>query len=62
MNSQAETDVIQDLITLIMRSDMPYERRMEMLEALEPSIEAAYALGQTQVKPVSLMTADDLVS
>jgi hypothetical protein len=62
MNNQTETDVIQDLITLIMRSDMPYERRMEMLEVLEPSIEAAYALGQTQVKPVGLMTADDLVS
>ena len=62
MNNQTETDVIQDLITLIMRSDTPYEKTMEMLEVLEPSIEAAYALGLTQVKPVSLMTADDLVS
>ena len=62
MNNQTETDVIQDLITLIMRSDISYEKMMELLEALEPSIEAAYALGQTQVKPVSLMTADDLVS
>ncbi|MDP2109441.1 MAG: hypothetical protein Q8N48_03955 [Thiobacillus sp.] len=62
MNNQMEADVIQDLITLIMRSDTPFEKTMDMLGALEPSIEAAYALGQTQVKPVCLMTADDLVS
>jgi hypothetical protein len=62
MNNQTETDVIQDLITLIMRSDTPYEKMMEMLEALEPSIEVAYELKQTHVKPVRLITADDLVS
>lgn len=62
MKNQTETDVIQDLIDLIMRSDTPYEKAMDMLGALEPSIEAAYALGKTQVKPVCLMTADDLVS
>lgn len=62
MKNQTETDVIQDLIDLIMRSDTPYEKMMCMLEQVEPSIEAAYRLGQTRVKPVRLMTADDLVS
>ena len=62
MKNQTETDVIQDLIDLIMYSDTSYEKTMCMLEAVEPSIEAAYRLGQTRVKPVRLMTADDLVS
>ena len=61
MKNQTETDVIQDLIDLIMRSDTPYEKMMYMLEQVEPSIEAAYRQGQTRVKPVRLMTADDLV-
>jgi hypothetical protein len=31
-----------------------------MLEALEPAIEKAHTMGLTRVKPIRLMTADDL--
>lgn len=62
MKNQTETDVIQNLVTLIMHSDTSLEETLSMLEALEPSIEAAYASGKTQVKPVCLLTADDLCS
>jgi hypothetical protein len=37
------------------------EEKLRRLEALEPLIEEAYALGLTSVKPVKLITADDLV-
>ena len=33
----------------------------ELLEGLEPEIEAAHAAGSTRVKPVRLMGPDDLV-
>lgn len=53
-------DVIQNLIDRIFRLNASYEEKMRRLEALEPVIEEAYALGRTQVKPVRLMTADDI--
>jgi DUF971 family protein len=62
MSVKPEADVIQKLIDLIFKSGEPYDMAMSMLEALEPSIEVAYELKQTHVKPVRLITADDLVS
>jgi len=62
MSVNPETDVIQKLIDLIFKSGEPYDMAMSMLEALEPSIEVAHELKQTHVKPVRLITADDLVS
>lgn len=56
------TDFVQAVIDCILQSGAPYETKMGMLEAIEPSVEAAYRRGQTRVKPVRLMTADDLVS
>lgn len=58
--SEMTEDVIQTLIDRVFQSDMPYEKKMDMLDALEPVIEAAHAKGLTRVKPVSLMTADDI--
>ena len=57
-----EVDEIAVWVNQILFMDAPSEERSRALEALEPVIEAAYALGLTQVKPLSLMTADDLVS
>ena len=62
MSDKLEVDEIQNLIDRIMQLDLPCEKKLSQLEALEPAIEAAYALGLTRVKPVRLMTADDLVS
>ena len=62
MKNDDTTDFMQAIIDCIFQSGAPYETTMEMLEAMEPFIEAAYRLGQTRVKPVRLMTADDLVS
>lgn len=55
-------DLIQNLVDRIFRLNVPFDEKMRMLEKLEPVIEEAYTLGMTQVKPVSLMTADGLVS
>lgn len=62
MSAKPEVDEIQNLIDRIFRWDVPYEEKMSRLEALEPVIEEAFALGLTRVKPVRLMTVDDLVS
>lgn len=62
MNNEDTTDFVQAVIDCIFQSSATHETKMGMLEAVEPSIEAAYRLGQTRVKPVRLMTADDLVS
>lgn len=62
MSDKLEVDEIRTLIDRIMRLDLPYENKLKQIEALEPVIEAAYALGLTRVKPVRLVTADDLVS
>lgn len=61
MNDDA-TDFVQAVIDCILQSGATHEAKMGMLEAIEPSVEAAYRLGRTRVKPVRLMTADDLVS
>lgn len=58
--SKVQKDVVQTVIDLIFQSAASYEQKMELLEALEPLIEKAYAQGETSVKPVRLMTADDL--
>lgn len=62
MKEKLEIDVLQKLVDLILRSEESHETKMSMLEALEPTIEVAYASGRTNVKPVALMSADDLVS
>jgi hypothetical protein len=62
MKNDDATDFVQALIDCIFQSQATYETKMGMLEAMEPSVEAAYRRGQTRVKPVRLMTADDLVS
>lgn len=59
---EESTDFVQAVIDCIFQSGATYETKMGMLEVMEPSIEAAYRLGQTRVKPVRLITADDLVS
>lgn len=60
MKEQPEVDAIQNLCDCIFRLNVPFEKKMHMLEKLEPIIEEAYALGMTQVKPVRLVTADDI--
>lgn len=62
MKNDQATDFVQAVIDGILKSDATHETKMGMLEVMEPSIEAAYRLGQTRVKPVRLMTVDDLVS
>ena len=62
MSDIPEVDEIAIQVNQILFMEAPSEERSRALEALEPVIEAAYALGLTQVKPLSLMTADDLVS
>lgn len=62
MSEKPETDVIQNLTDSIFQSNMSHAEKMLSLEKLEPVVEVAYELGLTQVKPVRLMTADDLVS
>lgn len=57
-----QTDVIQERIEAILCSNDTHESKMLQLEALEPTICDHYARGLTQVKPVHLMTEDDLVS
>lgn len=56
------TDFVQAVIDCILQSGATHETKMGMLQAMEPSVEAAHRLGETRVKPVRLMTADDLVS
>lgn len=62
MKKDDTTDFVQAVIDCILQSGATHETKMGMLEAMEPSIEAAYRRGQTRVKPVRLMTSDDLVS
>jgi hypothetical protein len=62
MDDIPEVDEIEVRLKQILFMDVPSEERSRALEALESVIETAYALGLTQVKPLSLMTADDLVS
>ncbi len=58
--SEVHEDMVQTVIDRIFQSDAPYEKKMELLDALEPVVEKAFAQGVTSVKPVRLMTADDL--
>lgn len=62
LKNDEATDFVQAVIDCILQSGATHEAKMGMLEAVEPSIEAAYRLGQTRVKPVRLLKADDLVS
>lgn len=50
------------VIDCILLSNATHETKMGMLEVMEPSIEVAYRLGKTRVKPVRIVTAGDLVS
>ena len=58
--SEMHQDVVQTVIDRIFQSDASYEKKMELLDALEPVIEKAHAQGLTSVKPIRLMAADDL--
>lgn len=58
--SEVHEDMVQTVIDRIFQSDASYEKKMELLDTLEPAIEKAHAQGVTCVKPVRLMTADDL--
>ena len=62
MKNDEAIDFVQAVVDCILQSQATHETKMGMLEAVEPSIEAAYRLGRTRVKPVRLMGADDLVS
>ena len=62
VKEQPDDDVIAIHRSRIFHADEPFEKKMKRLEGLEPVIEQAYALGLTRVKPVWLITADDLVS
>ena len=62
MSDIPEVDEFAILVNQIIYGSASNDEMARELAALEPAIEAAYALGLTQVKPVSLMTADDLVS
>ena len=62
MKNDDATDFVQAVIDCILQSRATHETKMGMLDVVEPSVEAAYRLGQTGVKPVRLMTVDDLVS
>lgn len=54
-------DEIEQRIEKVCSSNLPYEMKIKGLVALEASIETQYASGLTQVKPISLMTPDDLL-
>lgn len=56
-----DVDKVQFYIDAIMHSTASVESKLQQLEAIEPIIEDYYAYGLTCVKPVSAMTADDLV-
>lgn len=62
MKNDDATDFVQGVIDCILQSQATHETKIGMLDVVEPSVEAAYRLGQTRVKPVRLMGADDLVS
>jgi hypothetical protein len=62
VSDKPEVDEIEIRVRKILYMDTSPEERSRALDAIEPVIEAAYALGLTQVKPLCLMTADDLVS
>jgi hypothetical protein len=62
MSDKPEVDELEIRVRQILYMDAPSGEIERALAALEPIIEVAYALGLTQVKPVCLTTADDLVS
>lgn len=62
MSEKPEADLIQNLTNSIIHSNMSHTEMTLSLANLESVVEVAYELGLTQVKPVRLMTADDLVS
>lgn len=59
--SDKAIDEVQVLLSRTFKADMPFKRKMEMLDVMEPIIEEAYELGLTSVKPVRLMTVDDFI-
>ncbi|MDQ1314623.1 MAG: hypothetical protein QG662_732 [Pseudomonadota bacterium] len=60
LNGTFKIDVFSEILDYVLQSSAPYEEKMSRLESLEPAIEVAFALGLTCVKPVGLITADDL--
>lgn len=54
-------DPLQQTITKILAQNRSFEVKLKQLHMLEFDIERRYASGTTAVKPVSAMTADDLI-
>lgn len=57
----ATPDPIQAAIDAVLNSDKTHEEKMAWLDSLAPMICQLYEQGLTTVKPVHLMTSDDLV-
>lgn len=55
-------DQIQQTVTRVIQGSHSFETKLACLAALESHVEHQYAIGHTNVLPIGLMTADDLVS
>lgn len=60
MLNAISNDEAQAHVDSIFASDMDFESKMRALEEYESTIVDLYNRGLTTVKPVSVMTADDL--
>jgi hypothetical protein len=56
-----EADTIGVLISQMLTCDASVEAKIDWLKFIEPSIAILWHQGKTSVKPVFLMTEDDLV-
>lgn len=48
-------------ITEVCAGNLPFNSKMKMLVVLEAEIVSQYASGLTEVKPIHLLTPDDLI-
>lgn len=63
MDSDLPTqDPAQVVIDAILQSSKPLYSKLYALRQSETMIETLYVIGLTSVKPIAMMTADDLVS
>lgn len=53
-------DKMQELVEDILYGSLTHEMKLSMLLIVEPIIEREFALGNTNVKPVSKMTLSDI--
>lgn len=54
-------DPAQLFLDILLNANVSFETKMDGLAQAEASISQLYWMGLTRVKPVSMMTADDLV-